>query len=425
MAQSTKSAARNKSADAKPYPEFPLTAHPSGRWCKKLRGKQHYFGPLAEWERALEKYKREWPYLLQGKTAPADDPGDWLTVDDLLNQWLDAKLQRIDSNELRLKTWQEYRAACVRLKKHLKADTRVDTLTPADLEALRRQLAKGRGPVALSMDIRVCRMVLKYAYDAALIDRPVRLGPTFKQPARRVLRQYRQRNGKRMLEADEIRAVLVRAPQPMKSAILLGINGGLGNNDIACLPLKALELARGWLEYPRPKTAVERRIPLWPETVDSIREAIVARPESVEPHDRGLAFLTRGGRRWVEHSRGEKQTWKDALGLEFGKLLRLPRCPKCGALQDAGADVCSGCEWTPTADEPFGCIHREGLNYYALRHTFETVAGETGDQIAVDAIMGHLRDDMATLYREQISDARLQAVIAHVHAWLFDGEDAR
>ena len=30
---------------AKPYPEFPLTAHPAGYWCKKIRGKIHYFGP--------------------------------------------------------------------------------------------------------------------------------------------------------------------------------------------------------------------------------------------------------------------------------------------------------------------------------------------------------------------------------------------
>jgi hypothetical protein len=26
---------------AKPYPDFPLTAHPVGQWCKKIRGKIH------------------------------------------------------------------------------------------------------------------------------------------------------------------------------------------------------------------------------------------------------------------------------------------------------------------------------------------------------------------------------------------------
>lgn len=40
---------------SKPYPEFPLTAHPAGTWCKKIRGKLHYFGPWADPDSALQK----------------------------------------------------------------------------------------------------------------------------------------------------------------------------------------------------------------------------------------------------------------------------------------------------------------------------------------------------------------------------------
>jgi hypothetical protein len=64
-------------------------------------------------------------------------------------------------------------------------------------------------------------------------------------------------------------------------------------------------------------------------------------------------------------------------------------------------------------------IYRKGLNFYACRHTFETIGGEARDQVAVDHIMGHARDDMASVYRERIGDERLRAVTDYVHAWLF------
>ena len=47
------------------------------------------------------------------------------------------------------------------------------------------------------------------------------------------------------------------------------------------------------------------------------------------------------------------------------------------------------------------------------------MADEAKDQPAADFIMGHAREDMASVYRETISDARLQAVTGHVRTWLF------
>ena len=65
-------------------------------------------------------------------------------------------------------------------------------------------------------------------------------------------------------------------------------------------------------------------------------------------------------------------------------------------------------------------LARRGHTFYALRHTFETIGGESRDQVAVDAIMGHSREDMASVYRERIGDDRLQAVVKQVWRWLFD-----
>jgi hypothetical protein len=45
-----------QSKPEKPYPEFPLFAHATRRWAKKILGKFHYFGPWGDWQGALTKF---------------------------------------------------------------------------------------------------------------------------------------------------------------------------------------------------------------------------------------------------------------------------------------------------------------------------------------------------------------------------------
>ncbi len=66
-------------------------------------------------------------------------------------------------------------------------------------------------------------------------------------------------------------------------------------------------------------------------------------------------------------------------------------------------------------------VYRRGIGFYTLRHVFETIGGGCRDQVAVDFIMGHVGPGMAATYRERIEDERLQAVVDHVHGWLFAG----
>jgi hypothetical protein len=39
--------------------------------------------------------------------------------------------------------------------------------------------------------------------------------------------------------------------------------------------------------------------------------------------------------------------------------------------------------------------------------------------------MGHVDESMAGAYRERIDDARLRAVVEHVHTWLFGSEGTK
>ena len=62
-----------------------------------------------------------------------------------------------------------------------------------------------------------------------------------------------------------------------------------------------------------------------------------------------------------------------------------------------------------------------GLGFYGLRRSFETIGSETGNQVAVDHIMGHVpaSSDMGAVYRQHVAESALRQVTDHVHDWLF------
>lgn len=372
---------------AKPYPDFPLFPHATGRWAKKIRGKFHYFGPWDDPEGALASYLDQKDDLHAGRTPRK--AADGIIIRDLLNRFLTAKQSLVDAGEIAVRTFKDYHATCKRIGAAFGLRRLVEDLASDDFEQLRRKLAKRRGPVALGNEIQRIRVVFKYAYDAGLVDRPIRYGPTFKRPSKRVLRKARNAKGPKMFEAHQIRAMLAAAGVQLKAMISLGINCGFGNTDCATLPKKSVDLKEGWIDYTRPKTGIQRRCPLWPETVTALGTAIDNRPKPKDKANDGLVFITKYGKPWT------KDTSDNPISKETRKVLK-----------------------------SLG-IQRKGVNFYALRHTFETIGGESRDQIAVDEIMGHARDDMASVYRERIGDERLKAVVDHVRRWLFgDAEGA-
>lgn len=66
-------------------------------------------------------------------------------------------------------------------------------------------------------------------------------------------------------------------------------------------------------------------------------------------------------------------------------------------------------------------VAQKGLGFHGLRRSFETIGAETGDQVAVDHIMGHapLTKDMGAVYRPHVAESALRQVTDHVHTWLF------
>jgi integrase len=340
----------------------------------------HYFGPWDDPQAALDKYLAEKDALHAGRKPREETDGT--TVKQVANRFLNEKKALVNAAELSPRTWSDYEMAAQLLVGAFGKARLVDDLAPDDFAGLRTRMAKQWGPHMLGKMIQCVRSVFKYAYESGMIDKPVRYGPGFKRPSRKVLRVHKARQGMKLFEADELRRMIEAAPLQLKAMILLGVNCAFGNSDCGTLPLSALDLDGGWVHFPRPKTGIDRRCPLWPETVTALRDAVAKRHEPKDEADAGLVFITRYGFSWskdVADSPITKETRKllDAVGVNG---------------------------------------HR---NFYALRHTFRTVADEARDQPAVDHIMGHESPHMSSVYRERISDERLKAVTNYVRSWLF------
>jgi integrase len=366
----------------KPRPDFPLFPHASGQWAKKIRGQMHYFGKWDDPDAALDSYLKQKDDLHNGRTPRPAPEG--ITVKDAVNSFLNHKQALLTNGEICRRTWIEYKEACDILVPAFSKTRLLDDLQPEHFAALRKRLTQRWGPVRLTNGMNRIRSVFKHAFEAGMIDHPVRFGPAFRSPTQKVLRLHRAAGGPKLFSSQEVRRLIDAANPTLRAMIFLGINAGFGNSDCGNLPLSAVDLDAGIVAYPRPKTGASRRCPLWPETVEAIREVLARRPKPKKAEYANLVFLTRFGGSWYTATVGSTIT------VVFRKLLK--------ALAING---------------------RRGLGFYTLRHTFRTVADEARDQPAADRIMGHVSEHISDTYRETISDARLRAVADHVRTWLF------
>ena len=378
-----------KQKPAKPRKDFPLSPANNGQWCKKIKGKIHYFGTWANHEAAEVEYLRQREYLQAGRLPPRKEQTG-IRMNDLCNRFLNAKRALRDSNELSGRSFIDYHSVCAEMLDHFGKNRLVEDCGPSDFEAYRAKVSEGHGLHFIARRVTLAKMLFGFAYSNELIEKPVRFGMQFARPSQKSMRIHRARkqnaHGLRMFEAAEIHQILAVASPVLKAMILLAANSGLGNSDLANLPKSAIK--GSWLEFARVKTGVDRRIPLWPETLAALELANEKRPRAKDSENAGLCFITNQGRKWVRFGPNGTSVC-DSISDLFSRTLKKLN------------------------------LKREGLGFYALRHTFETIAGGCGDQIPVDAIMGHVSNDMASLYRETIADERLLKAVNHVHDWLF------
>jgi integrase len=338
MATATKPKRKRKSNS------YGLYLHPTGQWCIKIKGESKYFGTNEQ--NAIVEYCQ---YLDQQRNGVQPTVE---TVKDLCNKWIDSK---IVGPELTQRSYDRYFKIGYTIVKTL-GDRYCSSLGPNDMTTLRNALHQT--PTSLAVEVAVCRMVFKYGneYHNLAIKYS-----TLKMPSRGTIRRHKAQGSKRMYEPTELRKILRKSPPAMKPMILLGLNAGLGNQDVA--ELRWEHLSGNWCDYPRRKTGINRRFMLWPETIKALGK-------------RGTGRICT-----MPYS---------SIGKFFTETLKATG------------------------------LYRPRVGFYVLRHVFQTIGNRAKDAVAVHAVMGHVDDSMSANYTEEpVQDDRLVAVTDCVRKWLF------
>ena len=143
---------RKKRKPSKPYTSYPLTAHNNGQWCKKIRGRIHFFGVWSSPQAALDNYLEVATYLHGGREPHYSDiPHDALTVKDVCNRFLTYQLQKVDASEISARWFEDCRRVVTGFADCIGASRAVTDLIPDNFQRFRRKIlqngldGKGKG----------------------------------------------------------------------------------------------------------------------------------------------------------------------------------------------------------------------------------------------------------------------------------------
>jgi len=349
--------------------KFPLTLHPTGQFCKKIRGKLYYFG--TDKKQALQRYLEQAAFLHAGKAVKPTAAGDRVSIKTLCNLYLQHQNVRVDAGEIKPRQLYDQTSLLRGFVRFVTPNRSVSDISTADLSAYREKLIKQRkATTTVNNHVAAIKAMYHWAMEHEMITSMPNLKAIKKVTPSKVTRPT--------FTTEQIKTLLGHANPQMRAMIWLGLNCGLGCTDCAELLWQHVDLDTARIDFPRGKTGVGRNLPLWQETVEALRQ-ITQRNERV--------FNTRRGNAWVrtvdktDKDGMTKFTKDNALSKEFAKLMK-----------------------------KVGLKTEKGVGFYTLRRTAATWTARSKDPFAVQKLLGHADLKMASTYVQDVSEQTDRAI---------------
>jgi len=142
--------------------KFPLTLHPTGQYCKKIKGKIRYFG--TDKKQALEKYLDQATYLHGCQKSMQIAPNGKMTLKELCDLYLQYQRSKVFANELTPKHHNDQISSVSKLMSFLGQGRKIESISTLDLQNYKRRLQGVYGSVhRLNLHISVMKAMFHWA----------------------------------------------------------------------------------------------------------------------------------------------------------------------------------------------------------------------------------------------------------------------
>ncbi len=330
----------------------------------------------------MEKYLEVKDDLLAGRTPRLRQQGQ-LSIEDACGLWLDYCEQMTKSGKRGQSYYSDCRNTAKKILATLGSHWGIAELSRDDFAKLAKAFetkadGKPASPSSIRTHLTRVGVFFNWLEAEGHIERKPAFGVAFRGPSISEVENAKLDKPTRIFTRRQVRALLKASKESPRihAAILLGMNTGCQNIDIQTLEYRHIDWKGGWYNQPRRKRAKPRRAKLWKRTVRALKRQMEGRQLTPE----SLVFVSNTG--------GKYQS-RDCLSTEFASL-----------------------KLSTGLDFP------KGSGFQWLRHTFATVANQTGDSQAVKISTGHIERDILQNYVHAVFDPRQIAISQHVENWL-------
>ena len=342
--------------------KFPLTFHPTGQYCKKIKGKIYYFG--SDRKEALQKYLDQATYLHGCQNNLQKPTSDNMTLKQLCDMYLKYQYSKLQANDLTARHHNEQIESLNKLMVFMGPSRKIKSISTLDLQNYKRRIQKNHVSVCrLNLHISIMKALFHWARKNDVLANIPNIDAVSRG---KIIHQERF-----TFNSEQISQLLSAVDIKMRAMIWLGLNCGFGCTDCAELKWNDLDLVNGRVKLPRRKTGIFRDLPLWPETVAALEKI---------PGKGQLVFYTSRGNPYIQTllktdgSGNVKYATLNAITTKFSRLIK-----------KSGLDV------------------PKGTGFYTLRRTAATIAARSGDPFAVQRLLGHADLQMASRYVQNVS----------------------